>query len=407
MRVRTSHLVVTIMALIAIFVLLAYLRLNGAFGVTKSGDFLEEVKQLRESGGGSDTVAGTIHAVGELYTGAKIGVETTHFDMGLIDNTKTTSKTMPVYNRGKVALEIPEIRTSCGCTLGELPKNSRKDDGTPVTVIPPGGELPMTITVDPFRIPGFSSEKVLTLFSNDPDSPSVEVIVSATVKPEFTLEPDTLDFGSIEIGSQPEAKILLREVDAPDLDITGLRPGRNASTSPDADGETPDLESAKYTLDLEKRPESAWQSPDHPEWEITVRLAPDLPAGEFRDSFVIESNIKRVDVIGYRIGAIVDSFFTVAPTMLSVRNAVEPGNDHIATAVVSSAKDFSVEDLDVSGTAFTVEIRQGDTPHTFFIDLGVRPDAGPGLKNERVSFTVRSGDKAVKHSMRAFASVTG
>jgi len=407
MRVRPSHLIVTVLVLIGAFFVFAYLRINGAFGVTKSDDFLKEVRDRRESGRGSESVSGSVHGEGKIDGGAKIGVETDHFDMGLIDNTKSTSKEMFVYNQGDATLEITEIRTSCGCTQGKLPTNSTRDDGTPITAIPPGGKLPMTVVVDPFRIPGFSSKKVLTLFSNDPISPSQDVIVSAEVRPEYTLEPASLDFGTIENGSAVEAKILLREKDAPDLDITGLRPGRAASRETGPEVGTPDLESSKYTLDLVKRPKADWQSPEHAEWEITVRLAPDLPAGPFNDSFVILSNVKRVDAVGYRLTANVDSFFTVAPTMLSVRNAVDPGNNHIATAVVSSEEDFSIEDLDVSGDAFTVQARQGDKPHTLFIDLGVRQDAEPGLKNERVSFTVRSGGKMVKHSMRAFASITG
>ncbi|MCL4691176.1 MAG: hypothetical protein KJ060_01490, partial [Candidatus Hydrogenedentes bacterium] len=103
----------------------------------------------------------------------------------------------------------------------------------------------------------------------------------------------------------------------------------------------------------------------------------------------------------------VESFFSVTPTMLSVRNAVDPGSSQIATAVVSSETAFSLDDVEVTGEAFSVAVRDGDKPNTKFLDLGVRPDAGPGLKNESVSFTVRSGDKAVKHTMRAFASVTG
>jgi hypothetical protein len=395
------------LALIGFFFLFAYLRMNGAIGASKSDNFLEDVRALRDSGRGSGSVDGSIHGGGKIGQGAKIEVETDHFDMGEVDNTGPTTKEILVFNRGTAPLDITEVRTNCGCTQGKLVANAKTNSGAPVTRIPPGGSLPMSVVVDPFRIPGFISTKVLTLYSNDPDTPSQEVAVTAKVKPEFILEPDTLDFGTIENGSGVEAKILLRESDAPDLDITGLRPGHNASSNSGSDAGTAGLESAKYTLDLKKRAKEDWLSPDHPEWEITVRLAPDLPAGDLNDSFVILSNIKRVDAIGYRLAAKIDSFFTVAPTMLSVRNAVDPGSDKIATAVVSSEVDFSIDELDVSGDAFTVQTRPGDQPHTFFIDLGVRPDAGPGLKNERISFTVRSGEKSVKHTMRAFASVTG
>ncbi len=412
MRVRSSYVVITMLLVIGAFVLFAWVRMNTATGVSdaKGHDeaFLEQVRELRKSGRGSAARDGLIRA-GDVESGIpngpKLEVETTDFDMGVIDNTKPTTETMAIYNRGKSPLQILNIRTSCGCTQGELEKNGTASDGSPTTLIPPGGELPMSITVDPFRIPGFSSKKVLTLYSDDPVKPTVEVNVSAEVKPEFTLEPESLDFGTVENGKVDDATVILRQANAENLDVTGVEPGRNAVKKGDKGVEASDV--TQYTLDLKKRPKDQWKSPDHPEWAIAIHLGPSLPVGAFRDTFRILTNSKRVRIFPYRVAAEVHSFYDVAPTMLSVRNAVDPGSEHVATAVVSSDTTFSVEDLKVSGDAFTVAVRDGDKPNTKFIDLGVRGNATPGLKNERVTFKVHSGDKTATHIMRAFASVKG
>jgi hypothetical protein len=409
MRLRSTYIIVSVIGLIGVFFAVAWFRTSGTTGASADPkEFLEEARALRESGRGSTVSDGLLHADGSDAVGiAKLELETDHLEIDEIDNAKPTISTIAVYNRGNAPLRIKTIRTSCACTQGELPTNSTDNDGRPVSVIPPGGQLPMTVTIDPFRIPGFSSTKILTLMSNDPVSPSVEVPVTVTVRPELTLEPENLDLGTIQNGEPAEARIILRQADVPDLDVTGLRPGRNATRNTGPDQKKAASGDVQYELELVERPQSEWKSSDRKEWEIVVRLAPNLPVGAFYDSFHILTNTKRIDTLPYKLSANVESFFSVTPTMLSVRNAVEPGASQIATAVVSSESDFVLDDLEVTGEAFSVAVREGDKPNTKFIDLGVRSDAGPGLKNESVSFTVRSGEKHVKHTLRAFASVTG
>ncbi len=409
MRIRSSHVIAGILVLIGGFFLVAYLRTSGATKLDgDSGDFLEEVSVLRESGRGSASQEGLLSGSKDgSPDSARIDVETNDFHLGLIDNTKPTTEKMAVYNRGTGPLKILDIRTTCGCTQGELPKNAKDEHGKPITVIPPNGKMDMSIVVDPFRIPGFHSRKTLTLISNDPLTPSLEVAVEADVRAEFSMEPEALELGAIENGTPREAKLIIRQVEDTDFEVTEVRPGRNATRKSESGDTDVDSGVVQYSLDLRERPRSEWASPERKEWEIVVTLAQDLPIGVFKDAFYIHTNVERVGRVPYAITANVESFFSVTPTMLSVRNAVDPGSSQIATAVVSSESEFSLDDVEVTGEAFSVAVRDGDKPNTKFLDLGVRPDAGPGLKNESVSFTVRSGDKTVKHTMRAFASVTG
>lgn len=409
MRIRPNHVIAVILIVVGVFFVVAYMRTSGASKVPEdTNEFLAEVRAMREAGQGSTVRDGLLHGGPDgSLGGPKIELEATKLDLGEIDNSKPTTTTLMVYNRGGAPLEISDIRTTCGCTVGEMEKNGFRSDWMPVPFIPPKDQLPMTITVDPFRIAGFDSTKVLTVISNDPVTPAVEIPVTARVRPEFTLEPESLELGSVQNGESNEARVILREADTTDLEVTEVRPGRNATRKTGPEDTDVDSGEILYSLDLNERPQSEWANPDRKEWEILVKFAPNLPVGTFSDSFHILTNTKRLPSFAYRVSANVESFFSVTPTMLSVRNAVDPGSSQIATAVVSSEAEFSLDDVEVTGEAFSVAVREGDKPNTKFLDLGVRPDAGPGLKNESVSFTVRSGDKAVKHTMRAFASVTG
>ena len=404
MRIRSNHIVIVVIALLAAFFLLVYLRSTDATG-GESGNIIEEAKRLRSQGAGSQVTDGTIPGGGApIELAGSIELPGEVFEAGELVNTGPTVKEIFVANRGKGPLNIAEIKTSCGCTVGEMDKNVVKPDGKKITQIPAGGRMPMKITIDPFRIPGFHSRKTLTVYSNDPKKPQVSIDVAVTIVPEYIAEPAALEFGNLEKGKAAEATMIVREANAKDLDITGVEAGSDAKAK---DGTAGAPESPLYTVDVQKRPVAEWASPDHPEWAVTLRLSPDLPTGSFKDTFFILSNTKRVDRVGFHVSALVDTFFSVSPAMFSVRNPVSPGQAQIATAVVSSEEPLTLEELTVSGEALQVSSRPGDKPNTIFIDLGVRPDASPGLKNEIVSFKVKSGDKSVEHSMRTFASVKG
>lgn len=403
MRIRSSHIVVAIVALIGTFFLLVWLRASSA-KVGSDQDIIQQARELRAEGAGSQATEGLLPSADVALKNIPVLDATTDlYDMGEITNTGPTTEELEVYNRGNGPLEITEVRTSCGCTIGQFDTNSVKPDGRKATIIPPGGEAPMKITVDPFRIPGFASRKTLTIYSNDPKRPTVMVDVAAHVRPEFTMAPPILDFGTVQRGDSPEASIIIRQEDAPDLLITGVEPGRPTL----AGGKIEEKEGEKYTLALHKRPESAWASPDHPEWEIAVKLSPDLPVGAFHDSFTILSNVRRVSRLTYKISANVEAFYTVSPTMLGVRNAVDPGQERIGTAVVKADRPFQLEDVAITGSGLTVSTRPGDSSDTEFIDVGVTPDAHSGLHNETLSFTVKSANQTVHHTMRVFASVKG
>ncbi|MCC6489942.1 MAG: DUF1573 domain-containing protein, partial [Candidatus Hydrogenedentes bacterium] len=366
MRIRSNHIVIAFVVSLAGFFLLVYLRSTSA---TDSGgsNVIEEAQRLREQGRGSSVRDGLLPGEqGSMDSTGTIELPGKVFDAGEIINSDFTVKEIFVANRGKAPLEISEIRTSCGCTVGEMEKNLVMPGGKQVTQIPPGGRMPMKITIDPFRIPGFHSRKTLTVYSNDPKNPQASIDVAVTIVPEYTVEPNAVEFGNLEKGQSAEVTMIVREANAPDLEITGAEAGRAAKPTA-ADGTPAAAAAPLYTVDVQKRPESDWASPEHAEWAVTLRLSPDLPTGSFKDTFFILANSKRVDRVGFHVSALVDTFFSVAPAMFSVRNAVSPGQEHIATAVVSADEPLTLEELMVTGEALQVTSRPGDKPNTVFI----------------------------------------
>ena len=174
----------------------------------------------------------------------RIELETTDLDLGVIDNTELTRAQVKVYNRGNGPLRITRVQTSCAaCTLGGIDSDR--------AVIPPGGESYIDIVVIPQGIPGFHSEKYLTVISNDPERPMLRINVTKQVEPEFEITPEYLDLGQIQRGSEVVRTIHYRQLQEERIVIDQLD-SSNEQGHPDAGG---------LQLSLEEIPESEWQVP--------------------------------------------------------------------------------------------------------------------------------------------------
>ncbi|MCP4643618.1 MAG: DUF1573 domain-containing protein [bacterium] len=324
--------------------------------------------------------------------------------MGLVPNDQTTVGHFVIGNEGDAPLRLTKVKTSCGCTTGKVTEGAKS--------IMPGAEGKVEVTFYPDKVKGFSAKRQLTVWTNDPHKGTVSLDVLASVDPEFSLEPVAFEFGEVEKGEIPEATLILRQEAKEKIEIKEIEKKTKAEY---------------YEVTFERRPESEWREPKKPEFAITAKLLPNVPTGPFYGTFDIKSTCKRVPSYRCTIHADVGSFYVVEPTMLAARVRAVPGDQQIATALVRGAgteppakpkkgseRDapappppvpVEVADLSVSGDDLTVASRPGADPGTVRIDVSVKPTAKPGLLRETVAFTVKSGDRAVPHTMRVYATV--
>ena len=323
-------------------------------------------------------------------TGGRIGPLDPKFDMGVIGNDKVGVKTLEIKNTGTGKLTILDVKTSCGCTKGYF-KDGKAEVKT--AKIDAGESAELFVSVDPFRVPGFSSSKTVTLFTNDPDNATLSFDVLAAVQPEFEVEPDQLHLGLINKGENATGQAIVRQLDDSDFDVTAARVGARANDT--------------YTAALALRPESEWRTPGKREWTLDVALdTSSLRKGLFRDRIYIETNCERLKVYGYMLNADIQTFYSVIPELLHRRDAVDPGTMNVASAVVSADQPITISEMTISDPAVIVSVKQDDSPNTAVLELSVASDASPGVKNATLSFSVVSedGDQA-EHSLRAIVAV--
>ncbi|MDZ4859742.1 MAG: DUF1573 domain-containing protein [Candidatus Hydrogenedentes bacterium] len=405
MKIRSSHVVVLLLALMTAIIALIILRsFKPGEGAAETTDqFLQEVEQIRAAGHGSAETAGIVKStVVDISKRPKIEFTVENIDMGIIPRTEKSFARTPVKNTGDSPLEIGQIATTCGCTLGDFENSVTRADGSLVTIVPPGGQVDLIISVDPALVKGFFADKVLTLHSNDPVTPKASLLVKSRVDPEYTIEPGNgdMDFGRIPKGSDGETRTIIRQATDEPLDITGVNLSTAANTPSNTKGMTKFI-----TMEVLERPEEQWKTAGRAEWEIVARVSPEAPAGPIYEVFTILSTAPRVPTFEATLEGSVLSFYNVSPLNLGAREPVKPGQQNIAAATIISQFPVEITEVAVTGADLEVAVSAGENTTETLLQLNVKPDAASGMKNEHVTFRVTGSGQMVEHRMRAFASV--
>jgi hypothetical protein len=103
-------------------------------------------------------------------TGPRIQVEPASFDFGRVQPRHTLRKDFRLLNLGDSRLEISRISRSCACTRAVA------DEMT----LEPGQATPLHVEIETRDASGRIEQRVLVR-SNDPETPILEVRLSATV----------------------------------------------------------------------------------------------------------------------------------------------------------------------------------------------------------------------------------
>jgi hypothetical protein len=102
--------------------------------------------------------------------GPRLGVDPPGFDFGNARPVKTLQKEIVLHNYGDAELRVAKVSTSCGCTVV----------GSYATRLAPGARTALRISFTTPEALGPTVQTV-TVETNDPERPKVEVKVKATV----------------------------------------------------------------------------------------------------------------------------------------------------------------------------------------------------------------------------------
>ncbi|MFP4172410.1 MAG: DUF1573 domain-containing protein [Candidatus Hydrogenedentota bacterium] len=331
-----------------------------------------------EDHGGSPHMLPGVDA--DLANAPVIAVEDEEVDAGTISRDGPSEVEIVVFNEGSRTLEITDVMTEEGCTVTDMGESA----------IPAGGESAMTVALDPTFMQGFEAEYELTLVSNDPRRSRLPLRIAAEVEPEFTIEPRHFDFGEVARGETVEQTLHVQQASDVPLSITGVEPLGNA----------PGL-----MVDYEEVPEPEWEHAERPEYLVNGVFSPPDEAGRYRAFVSLNTSLQRLPQLRVDVTAEVVSFHEVEPRRIRIAEPVEPGQEGIASAVVSADRPIDIENLTVTEDDFTVALRPGDDPNTAGIDVNVAQDAQAGRRTARIEFSVVSEQETVADSIQLIVRV--
>lgn len=220
-------------------------------------------------------------------------------DVGQVVRGEDFSATFEIQNTGTAPLEITEVRPTCGCTVTEYDET-----------IAPGETGRIRATVDTESILGPNS-KGITMFTNDPQSPRLQLTVKSNVRPFLYLDPGYARFTQLvqSGGAQTISQTLWAE-DFEDLKVVSV------------ESANPHIQVAyREARDGEREASGVGR-----QWRIDITLSDDSPVGPLSDRVVVTTNHPRQRVTDIPVSAFVRPMVSVTPPMIDF-GPIEVGSD--------------------------------------------------------------------------------
>jgi hypothetical protein len=138
-----------------------------------------------------------------------IQFEETTYDFGQVKEGIQVIHIFTFKNVGTATLVLGKIRTSCGCTAAVVSEQE----------IPPGGQGEIKVTFDTKNRRG-KSHKTITVSSNDPDQPNMQLSISGEILVDVDITPHYVNFGNIKRGEEHTKSVKVRFPHDPTLRVT-------------------------------------------------------------------------------------------------------------------------------------------------------------------------------------------
>jgi len=140
-----------------------------------------------------------------------IHVDSPTIQFGSRDNTETVVHEFILENRGTAPLEISKVKTSCGCTTARL-KNQ---------TLSPGSREILTARFSLRKRKGHQ-KKSITIHSNDPDTPKLDLFMEGEALPIIGVRPYSLRFSPGSASAPMTQTIVLQSEDGTPFQIQDI-----------------------------------------------------------------------------------------------------------------------------------------------------------------------------------------
>ncbi|HEY6551751.1 MAG TPA: DUF1573 domain-containing protein [Vicinamibacteria bacterium] len=306
-------------------------------------------------------VAATLLAQGAAGKPKAVAVEPIK-DVGFVTKGEMASNEFVIRNDGDAPLELREVRAACGCTVADYDK-----------VIAPGKTGKVRVTVDTKSFNG-PTAKGVTVYTNDPAAPTLELTVRAEVGQFVKIKPGYARFISVQ-GEEKEGKIVQ----------TLWTPDKSPLAIVKVESPYPYLKVRYWEAKPEER---LAENADQQQWKIEVHLSNDAPVGPLTEPINVHTNHPKQKLVQIPVSGFVRPVMAVTPPVVDMGQVT--GKDPVKFSL--NVRNFATEPIKVTGIAgegINAKIEPVQEGREYQVQVTFQPDA-KGPVNGKLTLTTDS-----------------
>ena len=292
---------------------------------------------------------------------SKVVVEEKLIDAGTVAQGEVIDAVFTLSNEGTASLEVKSVRPTCGCTVVKFDNQ-----------IPPGTTGTISAKVDTSNFNGPISKSMLVA-TNDPNIPSLSLVIKALVRPYVEVLPRPLvRFNAVQ-GERTEQKLTVVSAEADGLVVSKV-------------------ETSLSFLETEIRKlgkDELIQGKPEPQYEVTLRLSEDAPAGPVSARAMIHTSNPKAPKVPVRIFGVVRALLHVTPSQVqfgAIEAKTKAGRNVIIVNNRPGAQ-VKVTGAAIDDEAFATEVYTIEEGKRYQVTVSVDPEAKPGTRSANMTIS--------------------
>jgi hypothetical protein len=306
-------------------------------------------------------------------TGPKLVVPEKVLDKGTVAKGDIVEANFKLVNEGSDTLLVKAVRPTCGCTVADYDRE-----------IAAGGEGWLKAKLDTSDFSGPLSKSIL-IMTNDPQDPTVTVVIKATVKPFIEVLPRPLiRFNAIKHEDMVQTVRVVSGDEERGFQITKV------------DSNVPYLEASARKLGEDELLSGRADT----QYEISLSLAEDAPVGPVNAQLTVSTDHPKAPTVTIKVYGVIRALLHVTPPQVqfgTVEAKAKPGRNVIVVNNRSDGGATVLTSAAVNDPAFEAKVSTIEEGRRYQVTVTVKGDAEPGVKD--AVLTVETTDTAFPELM--------
>ncbi|GMW03111.1 MAG: hypothetical protein AMXMBFR84_42470 [Candidatus Hydrogenedentota bacterium] len=277
-------------------------------------------------------------------------------------------------NNGSTAISGISAKSSCFCTIVELSK----------ALLKPGEHATIGVSLDLAKYPSNDVHSIITVA--DDRSTTLQVSVFATVKPEFLIEPESLDFGDVKAGKTFTRQVIVRQNGRQTIVLNGIRSPK-------------ELVANVITTDSE-----AGRGDSPGTIVLSMTLTAPLRPGAWRDTVILQTNVARIPEYRLPVQAMVPGIQAKLRPKVLVFGKAKAG-EPIGEIIVESGNEIVIEQIASLAETVVAAVTKSEKGKQPSIQVRLTPHAARGPMQTKLNLTLSEGDLTQVFTVGVFGTV--